>query len=143
MTLGPFDHASKTVVLEQHADDGPAVLARHQDDLLQRARGGQNTVDDAVNLAEPTQLSATRWDRPSFMDVYANPGTLVGTPLIGGFGGAAGAGGGRGGAGWRVCPGQMSTDGNSVFLVGTTDDKNPNDVGPKTFIPKDRNQDRR
>ena len=52
-------------------------------------RAGQNTVDYAVNLAEPAQrytLARYRAD-----DVYANPGTLVGTRGGGGGGGAAAA----------------------------------------------------
>ena len=49
---------------------------------------------------------------------------------------AAGAGGGRGGGGGGAGPVQLSADGASVFLAGTAYDKNPSEVGPKTFIDK-------
>ena len=101
-------------------------------------RAGQNTVEYAVYLSEPAKrytISRFRAD-----DVYANPGSIM--TARGGAGGGRGAGagaapGGRGGAGG---PGGgivlLSPDGNSVYLQGTAHDKNPLEVGPKTFIDK-------
>ena len=97
-------------------------------------RAGQNTVEYAVNLAEPAERYTLA--RYAFDDVYANPGTLVGTRSIGGGGGRGAGGGGRGGGGGGVGPVQLSADGSSVFMAGTAYDKNPNEVGPKTFIDK-------
>ena len=99
-------------------------------------RAGQNTVEYAVYLNEPAKrytIARFRGD-----DIYANPGSIM--MARGGAGGGRGAGaaaGGRGGAGG---PGGgvvlLSQDGGSVFLQGTAYDKNPLEVGPKTFIDK-------
>jgi dipeptidyl aminopeptidase/acylaminoacyl peptidase len=96
-------------------------------------RAGQNTHEYAVYLAATAEIYTLA--RYAADDIYANPGSLVGTRSMGG-GGGRGAGGGRGGGGGGVGPVQLSADGASVFLSGTAYDKNPNDVGPKTFIDK-------
>ena len=58
----------------------------------------------------------------------------------GGDGGGRGAGGGRGGRGGSAGPGgaivQVSADKESVFFQGTVNDKNPQEVGPKTFLDR-------
>jgi dipeptidyl aminopeptidase/acylaminoacyl peptidase len=54
-------------------------------------------------------------------------GTLVGASGGGGGGGGRGGGGGGG-------PVLLSGDGSSVFFQGTVNDRNPQEVGPKTFI---------
>ena len=104
--------------------------------LFASERAGQNTVEFAVNLAEP----ATRYTLARYRtdDVYANPGSLVmvrgGAP---GGGRGAGGGGGRGGV---AGPGGglvlLSADKASVFYQGSAYDKNPQEVGPKSFIDK-------
>jgi dipeptidyl aminopeptidase/acylaminoacyl peptidase len=94
-----------------------------------------STIEVAVNLAEPTQrytLARFRSDDPS-----ANPGSLVGV-RAGGGGGARGGGGGgaRGGGGGGGGPVLLSPDKTSVYYQGTLNDKNPEQVGPKTFIDR-------
>jgi dipeptidyl aminopeptidase/acylaminoacyl peptidase len=54
---------------------------------------------------------------------------------MGGGGGRGAGGGGRGGGG-ATGPVQVSADGSSVYYAGTAYDRNPNEVGPKTFIDK-------
>jgi dipeptidyl aminopeptidase/acylaminoacyl peptidase len=129
----PFDEASKKVIFENNTRMTGLRYSPDMKMIFFSERAGQNTVDYAINLAEP----AVRYTlgRYGAEDVYANPGTLVGTRSIGG-GGGRGAGGGRGGGATGVGPVQLSADGASVFLAGTAYDKNPNDVGPKTFIDK-------
>lgn len=130
----PFDEASKKVILES---DNRMTGVRYSPDMKTvffSERVGQNNVEYAVNLAEPAQRYTLA--RYGAEDIYANPGSLIGTrgPVPGG-GRGAGGGGGRGGGG-PVTPVQLSADGSSVFFSGSVYDKNPNDVGPKTFIDK-------
>jgi dipeptidyl aminopeptidase/acylaminoacyl peptidase len=66
--------------------------------------------------------------------VYANPGTLVG--VRGGGGGGRGAGGGGRGGGGGTGPVLLSADGTSVYMQGSTYDRAPNDIGPKSFIDR-------
>ena len=62
-------------------------------------------------------------------------GTLVGVGGGGDGGGrGGGGGGGRGGGGGGGGPVLLSKDGSSVFFQGTVNDRNPQQVGPKTFI---------
>ena len=62
-------------------------------------------------------------------------GTLVGVGGGGDGGGrGGGGGGGRGGGGGGGGPVLLSKDGQSVFFQGTVNDRNPQQVGPKTFI---------
>jgi dipeptidyl aminopeptidase/acylaminoacyl peptidase len=69
-------------------------------------------------------------------DVYANPGALVMArgPMVaaGGFGG--GFGGSNANRGEKTV--QLSADGGAVYLSGTKYDKNPTDVGPRSFIDR-------
>jgi dipeptidyl aminopeptidase/acylaminoacyl peptidase len=92
-------------------------------------------VEYAVDLGAPAQrftLARFRTDDPS-----ANPGSIM---MIrggggGGRGGAPGGGrGGFGGAGGGIV--QLSADGSSVFYQGTANDKDPEKVGPKSFIDR-------
>jgi dipeptidyl aminopeptidase/acylaminoacyl peptidase len=132
----PFDDASKKVILES---DTRMTGLRYSPDMKMvffSERAGQNTVEYAVSLAEPSQRHTLA--RYGAEDIYANPGSLIGTrgPVPGGGRGAgAGGGGGRGG-GAPATPVQLSADGNSVFFSGSAYDKNPTEVGPKTFIDK-------
>ncbi len=103
--------------------------------LFVSERAGQNTVDYAVALAEP----ATRYTLARYRtdDIYANPGSLV--MVRGGGGGGRGAGGGGGRGGFSGPGGgivQLSADKASVFFQGNAYDKDPQEVGPKTFIDK-------
>ena len=64
-------------------------------------------------------------------------GTLVGASgTVGGGGRGAGGGGGRGGAAPVGGPVLLSADGQAVFFQGQVNDRNPQQVGPKTFIDR-------
>jgi dipeptidyl aminopeptidase/acylaminoacyl peptidase len=133
--LPPFDESSKKVLFESTTRMTGLRFSPDMKTIFFSERAGENTVDYAVNLAEPAQRHTLA--RYATEDVYANPGSLVGTRSMGGGGGrGAGAGGGRGGGGGGVGPVQVSADGSSVFFAGTVYDRNPSDVGPRTFIDK-------
>ena len=134
----PFDEASRKVIYENNARMSNHRFSPDMKMLFASERSGQNTVEFAVELSEPSSkhvLARYRTD-----DVYANPGTLVsarGTLGGGGRGGAAAAAGGRGGGGTgSSTPVLLSADGQSVFFHGTAYDRNPQQAGPKTFIDK-------
>jgi dipeptidyl aminopeptidase/acylaminoacyl peptidase len=131
--LPPFDDASRKVLFESTTRINGLRFSPDMKMIFFNERAGQNTVEYAVSLAEPAQRYTLA--RYRFDDVYANPGSLVGV-RGGGGGGGRGAGGGRGGGGGGGGPVMLSADGASVFMQGTAYDRNPNDVGPKTFIDK-------
>jgi dipeptidyl aminopeptidase/acylaminoacyl peptidase len=90
-----------------------------------------STVEVAVNLAAPTErytIARFRNDDPA-----TNPGTLVGARTAGG--GQRGGGGlrGGGGGGGTVL---VSADRTAVYYQGSVSDKNPEQVGPKTFVDR-------
>ena len=106
--------------------------------LFFRETSGQETTEVAVYLSEPSQrytLAQFRTDDPA-----ANPGAIV--ALRGGGGGRGGAGAAAAGGGRGGCSGpggglvMVSADKTSVFYQGTLNDKNPDQVGPKTFIDR-------
>jgi dipeptidyl aminopeptidase/acylaminoacyl peptidase len=131
----PFDDASKKVILESENRMTGVRYSPDMKTVFFSERSGQNTTEYAVNLAEAAQRYPLA--RYAADDVYANPGTLVGVRGAGVPTGRGGGGGGRGGAGTgNAGPVQLSADGASVFFQGTLYDKNPADVGPKTFIDK-------
>ena len=133
--LPPFDDASKKTLFESNTRMIGLRFSSDMKMVFFSERTGQNSVDYAVNLAEPAQrytLARYRAD-----DVYANPGSLMGVRgAAGGGGRGAGGGGGRGGGGGGTGPVLVSADGTSVFMQGAVYDRNPNDIGPKTFIDK-------
>jgi len=134
----PFDEASRKVLYENATRMTGVRYSPDMQAIFFSERAGQNTVETAVYLndtAKKYTLARYRTD-----DVYANPGTLVSTRGSAG-GGGRGAGGGGAAAGGRgggggTGPVQLSADGLSVFFQGTAYDRNPNQVGPKTFIDK-------
>jgi dipeptidyl aminopeptidase/acylaminoacyl peptidase len=136
--LPPFDAASQKVIYEN-----PTRIAGHRYSpdmqiLFFSERVGQNQVETAVYLSDTTKKYTLA--RYRFDDIYANPGTLVSTRGVGGGGRGAGAaaatpGGGRGGAA-ASGPVMLSADGSAVFFQGTLYDRNPNQVGPKSFIDR-------
>ena len=132
--LPPFDEANKKVIFESNTRMTGLRYSPDMKMIFFSERAGQNTVEYAVNLAQPAERYTLA--RYAFDDVYANPGTLVGTRSMGGGGGRGAGGGGRGGGGGGVGPVQLSADGSSVFMAGTAYDKNPDEVGPRTFIDK-------
>jgi len=135
--LPPFDTASQKVLYESNNRMSSHRFSPDMQMLFVSERAGQNTVEYAVALNDPSKrytLARFRTD-----DVYGNPGSLVMVRGGGGTGGrgAGGAGGGRGAA---AGPGgaivQLSADKESVFFQGSIYDKNPQEVGPKTFIDR-------
>ena len=133
--LPPFDDGEPEGDLREHHAHDRAIATRPTCRSCSSASAPDRTrVESAVYLAETAKrytLARYRAD-----DVYANPGSLVSTRGGGGGGGAAARGGGRGGGGGGSGPVLLSADGASVFFQGTVYDKNPNEVGPKTFIDK-------
>ena len=130
----PFDAASQKVIYENATRLSGHRYSPDMKILFFSERIGQNALETAVHLSEPTVkhfLARYRAD-----DVYANPGSLVSTRGTGGGGGRAGGGGGRGAAAGGNTPVQLSADGSSVFFQGMSYDRNPYQVGPKAFIDK-------
>ncbi|MCX6537678.1 MAG: prolyl oligopeptidase family serine peptidase [Acidobacteria bacterium] len=132
----PFAEKGAKVIFENNTRMNGVRYSPDMQTIFFRETAGQNTVEVAVALKEPEQrytLARFRTDEPA-----ANPGTLVSTRGGGGGGGrgGGGGGGGRGGAGGGSGPVMMSADNTSVYYQGTTYDKNPDQVGPKTFIDK-------
>ena len=130
--LPPFAEKGAKVLFEDNTRMNGVRYSPDMQTIFFRETSGQNTVELAVNLKEPEQrytLVRFRTDEPA-----ANPGTLVSTRA--GGGGRGGGGGGRGGAGGGSGPVMMSADGTSVYYQGTIYDKNPDQVGPKTFIDR-------
>jgi dipeptidyl aminopeptidase/acylaminoacyl peptidase len=130
--LPPFDDASRKIVYESSTRMNGVRFSPDMQMLFFTERAGQNTVEYAVDLAD----TAKRYTLVRYRadDVLANPGSLMSTRGGGGRGGPA-AGGGRGGGG-STAPVQLSADKQSVFYQGATYDRNPTQVGPKTFIDK-------
>ena len=133
--MPPFDEANRKVIYENTTRMSSHRFSSDMKWLFASERSGQNTIEFAVDLA---QQPAARYTLARYRadDVYANPGNLVSTRGGGGGGGRGAAGGGRGGAVGATGPVQLSADGQSVYFQGTTYDKNPGEVGPKTFIDK-------
>lgn len=133
----PFDEASRKVIYENGTRLSNHRFSPDMKLLFASERSGQNTIEFAVDLSQP--LSRYVLARYRTEDVYANPGTLVSTrgTLSGGGGrGGAPAAAGRGGGGGGAGPVLLSADGESVFFHGTAYDRNPQQVGPKTFIDR-------
>ena len=131
----PFDEASRKVVYENATRMTGHRFSPDLQVLFFSERAGQNAVETAVYLNDPAKkytLARYRAD-----DVYGNPGSLVSTrgTAGGGRGGAGAAAGGRGGGG-GTGPVQLSADSQSVFFQGTAYDRNPSQIGPKTFIDR-------
>jgi dipeptidyl aminopeptidase/acylaminoacyl peptidase len=136
--LPPFGEKDVKVLYENATRMTGHRFSPDMQALFFRETSGQETTEVAVYLADTSQrhvLAKFRTDDPA-----ANPGTIV--ALRGGGGGrggagAAAAGGGRGGfsgpGGGLV---MLSADKASVFYQGTINDKNPEQVGPRTFIDR-------
>jgi dipeptidyl aminopeptidase/acylaminoacyl peptidase len=130
--LPPFEEKGAKVIFENNTRMNGVRYSPDMKTIFFRETAGQNTVEVAVNLAVPTErftLARFRTDDPA-----ANPGSLIAVRGGGGGGGRGGGGGARGGGGGG--PVLMSADGASVYYQGTLNDKNPEQVGPKTFIDK-------
>jgi dipeptidyl aminopeptidase/acylaminoacyl peptidase len=131
--LPPFDAASAKVIYENPTRISGHRYSPDMQILFFSERVGQNALESAIYLndtAKKYTLARYRAD-----DIYTNPGSILST-RGGGGGGRAGGAGGRGGAPGGGAPVLLSTDGGSVYFQGTTYDKNPSEVGPKSFIDK-------
>ena len=128
--LPPFDDASKKVLYENDTRMSGHRFSPDMKVLFFTERAGQNSIDTAVFLSEPSKkytLARYRGD-----DIYTNPGSIVALRGGGGGGGRGGRGGGGGGGGQVM----LSADAEHVFYQGTLYSKTPNEVGPKTFIDR-------
>ncbi len=134
--LPPFEEKGAKVLYENNTRMNGLRYSPDMQLIFFRETSGtgatSNTVEVAVNLAEPSQrytLARFRTDDPA-----ANPGTLVGVHR--GGGGQRGAGFGQRGAGGASGSVLLSPDKTSVYYQGTANDKNPEEVGPKTFVDR-------
>ncbi|MCL1893083.1 MAG: prolyl oligopeptidase family serine peptidase [Holophagaceae bacterium] len=129
--LPPFGDDDVKVIYEQATRMSGHRFSPEMNIVFFSERAGQDTSEIAVYLEEPSKKYTIARYRNN--DIYAAPGTMLGTRTRGGApaGARAGARGG-GGSG----PVLLSADGTSVFFSGTAYDKNPVEVGPKPFIDK-------
>ncbi|MGQ0539984.1 MAG: TolB family protein, partial [Gemmatimonadaceae bacterium] len=131
--LPPFDSGSIKTLYESNSRITTHRYSADLAALFLSERNGQQTHEYAVFLSEPSKrytLARYRGD-----DVYGSPGQLVLSR------GSLGTGGAFGGGFGGVAPGttrevQLSADGEHVYFYGFKYDKNPLDVGPRTFIDK-------
>lgn len=135
--LSPFEEKGPKVLFENATRMNGLRFSPDSQTIFFRETSGTgstaNTVEVAVNLAEPSQrhvLARFRTDDPT-----VNPGNLVGVRP--GGGGQRGAGGfGLRGGGGATGPVLVSPDKTSVYYQGTLNDKNPEQVGPRTFVDR-------
>jgi dipeptidyl aminopeptidase/acylaminoacyl peptidase len=129
----PFDNNSLKPLYESNTRIATHRYSPDLKVLFLSERSGQQTHEYAVILSEPSRrytLARYRAD-----DVYANPGSLVmARGTLGGGGGFGGFGFGGGGNTEREV--QVAPDGEHVYFYGTRYDRNPLEVGPRTFIDK-------
>ena len=131
--VAPFDAPNKKVIFENNTRMTGHRFSPDMQVLFFSERQGQNSIESAIYVNE----SATKYTLARYRadDIYANPGAIVGLRGGGGGRGGGGRGGGRGGGGGGG-PVLLSADGSSVFFQGTINAKNPNEVGPKTFVDR-------
>jgi dipeptidyl aminopeptidase/acylaminoacyl peptidase len=131
--LPPFASDGLKVIYESSTRLSNHRFSPDMQTVFVAERTGDDTVEYAVNLSDTaTRYTLARYNRD---DVYANPGSIV--MVRPGTTPAAGGRGGRGGS--ASAPGGivlMSKDKESVFYQGTLNDRNPLQVGPKTFLDR-------
>jgi dipeptidyl aminopeptidase/acylaminoacyl peptidase len=130
----PFDEASRKLLYENGRRMSNPRFSPDMKMFFASERNGQNTTEFAVDLSQPSSRHVLARYRTE--DVYTNPGTLVSARGVVGGGGRGSGGGGRGGEAAANGPILLSADGASVYFHGTAYDRNPQQVGPKTFIDK-------
>lgn len=129
--LAPFDSSSIKTLYESDTRIATHRYSQDLKTLFLQERTGPTTHEYAVFLSDPSKKYTIARYRTD--DVYANPGALVmahanmPAPREFAFGPPRNEGD-------RVV--QVSPDGESAYLYGTKYDKNPLDVGPKSFIDK-------
>jgi dipeptidyl aminopeptidase/acylaminoacyl peptidase len=133
--LPPFDATSMGVIYENSTRMSSHRFSPDMQILFYTETVAQSSTDYAVYLSDSAQRYALARCRTD--DFFGNPGLLVSPGRAGGAG-RAGGGGGRGGGGCTVGTGAvlLSADGQSVFYQGTLYDKDPDHVGPRTFIDR-------
>ncbi len=131
--MPPFGEGNTKVLYESNTRISTHRYSADLSVLFLSERMGPQTHEYAVFLSEPTKRYTIARFRTE--DVNTNPGSLVmASGTMGGRGGFGGFGGfGRGESDKRV---HRSTDGESVYLAGTLYDKDPENVGPRSFIDK-------
>ncbi len=153
--LPPFDTTSTKLIYQNSTLMAGARFSQDMSMLFYSETAGQATTEYAIYLNEP----ATRYPlmktaagaggrgaggaaaagggaaAAGAADDVNTGGTLVGVRGAGGGGRAGGGGGARGGGGGGG-PVLLSGDKSAVFYEGTTYDKNPEQVGPKSFLNK-------
>lgn len=139
--LPPFSDTSTKLIYENPTRMTGVRYSPDNQILFFSETAGGNNMNVAVYLNEPAQkyvLTRTpagqggggRGAGGAAAGTAPLPdpvGTLVG---VGGGGGGGGRGGGGGGGGAVL----LSSDGSSVYFQGTINDRNPQEVGPKTFV---------
>ena len=136
--LPPFEEkGGEGPLREQHAHERPSLLARHADDLLPRDERHGHDGQHGRSRREPGRADpalhagAVPHRRPG-----GEPGQPGGVRAPAAAAAQRGGGGGRGGAGGGGGPVLVSPDKTSVYYQGTLNDKNPEQVGPKTFVDR-------
>ena len=136
--MPPFDASSAKVLYENSARMNGVRFSPDMKIVF----FSEGNTEYAVYLDEPAQKYVLQrggggGGRAGGGDTAAPTGTLMsrsGAVAAGGRGG--GGGGGRGGGGGGGGPVLLSGDGTAVFYSGTINDRNPQEVGPKTFIDR-------
>ena len=130
--LPPFDEASLKVLYESNTRMSGVRFSPDMKMFVASERQGQNVVEFAVYLDQTSERHVLARYRSD--DVYANPGSIL-SVRGGGGGGGRGGRGGRGGGGGGG-PVLLSPDGTAIYRQGNVYDRNPDEVGPKTFVDK-------
>ena len=134
--LPPFDATGTKLLYDNATLMSNLMFSPDHTAIFFTERSGQSQTENAVYLADPgAKYTFSKYDTTDF---YANPGTVValrGGAAPGGRAGGAGGAGGRGGGGGGGTA-WVSADGTSVFMQGNIYDKNPDAVGPKTFLDR-------
>ncbi len=132
--IAPFDSASLTVIYESETRLSSHRFSPDHEILFLSEREGETTHEYAVYLGEPeAKHTLARYDPD---DLYADPGSLVMTRGVPADRRSSaysrrGEGGSQGGA--TVL---LSESGEHVFYTGTHHDKNPLEVGPRSFVDR-------
>jgi dipeptidyl aminopeptidase/acylaminoacyl peptidase len=132
--LPPFDATSMKLVYENSTRMAGHRFSPDMTMLFYTETTGTNGTDYAVYLSDPTQRYALM--KCNSADANAvSAGTLVATRSApAGRGGGGGGGGRGGGCAGGSGPVLLSADGQRVFYSGVTYDRNPDQVGPKSFV---------
>jgi dipeptidyl aminopeptidase/acylaminoacyl peptidase len=145
----PFDVASTKLIYENATTMSNVRFSPDNQILFFNESAGGNTTLYAVYLNDAAQrysLQVTRGGgggraggggaNTQASDDPNTGGSLVGVRGTAGGGGRGGGGGGGRGGGAPAGPVMLSADKSAVFFEGTTYDKDPLQVGPKSFVDR-------